>query len=107
MATFVNCFASYLHCFANLLSGLQSSNERIEEAEISADTTRPNDHSVQEYMQETHCTSQQAQITQTEAFILNISHFSCVLVIEDEHGICICSPLYVTDAELLYMYVNS
>ncbi|BBH07848.1 Protein of unknown function D, partial [Prunus dulcis] len=86
LATFVNCFASYLHCFANLLSGLQSSDEHIEEAEISVDTTRPNDHSVQEYMQETHCTSQQAQITQMEAFILNISHFSCVLVIEDEHG---------------------
>ncbi|KAH0971337.1 hypothetical protein GBA52_023493 [Prunus armeniaca] len=86
LATFVNCFASYLHCFTNLLSGLQSSDEHIEEAEISVDTTRPNDHSVQEYMQETHCTSQQAQITQMEAFILNISHFSCVLMIEDEHG---------------------
>lgn len=94
LATFLRCFSSYLDCFKNILSGLQSSDKHIEEdkhseeADISVDMTRPNSHSVKDYMPETHCTSPQAKGGQLEAFILNICCFSCALVIEDENGIC-------------------
>ncbi|KAM1156496.1 hypothetical protein ACFX2B_026994 [Malus domestica] len=86
LATFINCFASYRLCFANLVSGLRLSDEHIEEAAVSVDMTRQNNHCIDEYMQEAHCTSPHAKNTQMEAFILNLSQFSCALVIEDENG---------------------
>lgn len=102
LATFINCFASYRLCFGNLVSCLQSSDEHIEEAAVSVHMTRQNNHCIDEYMQEAHCTSPHAKITQMEAFILNLSQFSCALLIEDENGICAVHHC-VSDAHLLRM----
>jgi hypothetical protein len=91
LAMFIRCLASYIRCVTNLLSVAQSSDKHIGKAEHDADMTRLNDHSVRGYAQETHCASQQAKKQLMEAFMLDVSGFSLVLVIEEESGICLPS----------------
>lgn len=91
LAKFIRCLASYLRCVTNLLSFAQSSDKHIGKAEHDADMTRLNDHSVRGYAQETHCASQQARKQLMEAFIIDVSAFSLVLVIKEESGICLPS----------------
>lgn len=81
------------------MSGLHSSDKHvkedkpIKEADTAVNMTRPDSHSDMDSMQETSCTSPQIEGGQKESFILNISRFSCALVIQEESGICNCFPL--------------
>ncbi|XP_062001830.1 uncharacterized protein LOC133719495 isoform X1 [Rosa rugosa] len=91
-ATLLRCFSSYLDCSTNILSGSQSSDKHveedkpIEEADTAENMTRPDSHSDKDCMQEIPCTSPQVKGGQMEAFSLNISRFSCALVIQEENG---------------------
>lgn len=88
LAMFARCFASYLHCVTNILSPIQSSDRHIEKAEQDVDMSALNDHSVNEHAQKIPYTSRQAKQQMMEAFTIDVSQFSLVLMIEDESGIC-------------------
>lgn len=85
---FTQCFASYLHCATHLFSFIQSSDEGKEKSERDESGTPPNDNSDKNHVQETLYASQQAKKPLIKAFIIDVSQFSLVLVIEDESSIC-------------------
>ncbi|XP_059458026.1 uncharacterized protein LOC132187653 isoform X3 [Corylus avellana] len=105
LAKFIHCSASYLRCVTNLLSFAQSSDKHIGKAEHDMDMTRLNDHSVRGYAQETHCASQQARKQLMEAFIIDVSAFSLVLVIKEESG-SVREFLLEVDAHLKFKLEN-
>lgn len=75
---FVQCFSSYLHHIKNLSSIEQSISKNMQRAE------HDDDHSVGEHAQEMVFSSQQVNQEAVEAFNLDISQFSLVLVGESE-----------------------
>lgn len=87
---FVRCFSSYVDQIANLLSILRSS-EHIQNAEDVVDMTGPCVDYIEESAQGTLLTSQRAKRELLEAFAVDVSQFSVVVVIEDESGIYISS----------------
>lgn len=88
LAMFTRCFASYLHCATHLFSLTQSSAEHKEKSLRDVSGTQPNDNSVKEHAQKTLYASLQAKKQLIEAFLIDVSQFSLVLVVEDESSIC-------------------
>lgn len=84
LSTLVCCFASYLHCVTNIISIISSSEKLAEIDEPSVNMTEPNDNHVEEYAQGMHNTSQQAKWELLEAFTMDLSQCSLVLVFQDE-----------------------
>ncbi|XP_042974875.1 uncharacterized protein LOC122306512 isoform X1 [Carya illinoinensis] len=84
LAMFTRCFASYLHCATHLFSLTQSSAEHKEKSLRDVSGTQPNDNSVKEHAQKTLYASLQAKKQLIEAFLIDVSQFSLVLVVEDE-----------------------
>ncbi|KAK9285530.1 hypothetical protein L1049_024725 [Liquidambar formosana] len=82
----VRCFASYHHCVTNILSVVPSSEKNCEEAEPGVNMTEVNDNSIERDPQGRLNTSQQAKWEMLEAFTMDLTQFSLVLVVEDESG---------------------
>ncbi|XVF17781.1 hypothetical protein REPUB_Repub10bG0153200 [Reevesia pubescens] len=78
LAMFIRCFASYLHHIKNVLSIVQSTAKNMQRA------AHDDDHSVGGHAQEMLLTSQQVKREPLEAFNLDVSQFSLVLVGESE-----------------------
>ncbi|KAI9166047.1 hypothetical protein LWI28_025262 [Acer negundo] len=83
---FVCCFSLYLDRFANLLSILQTFAKHDENDKHGVDMTRPNNYFVEGSRQEILPTSCKAKRGSLEAFTLDMSKFSLVLVIDVEDG---------------------
>ncbi|KAK3223293.1 hypothetical protein Dsin_010318 [Dipteronia sinensis] len=83
---FVCCFFLYLDRFANLLSILQTFAKHVENDEHGVDMTRPNNNFVEGSRQEILPTSCKAKRGSLEAFTVDMSKFSLVLVIDVEDG---------------------
>ncbi|KAM4118037.1 hypothetical protein ACB094_02G170500 [Castanea mollissima] len=86
LAMFVHWLALYLHCVRNLISVIQSSDKIIKKAEHEEDVSRLDDRFVKDNGQEMPCASQHGKKEMLEAFKIDVSQFSLVLVIEDESG---------------------
>ncbi|XVF61920.1 hypothetical protein PTKIN_Ptkin08bG0173700 [Pterospermum kingtungense] len=78
LTMFVHSFTSYLHHIKNVLSIEQSISKNMQRAE------HDDDHSVGECAQEMALTSQQVKQEAMEAFNLDVSQFSLLLVGESE-----------------------
>ncbi|XVE87220.1 hypothetical protein DITRI_Ditri18aG0098600 [Diplodiscus trichospermus] len=78
LVMFIQCFASYLHHIKNVLSVVQSISKSMQRAECD------DDHSIGGHAQEMVLTSQQVKQELVEAFNLDVSQFSLVLVGESE-----------------------
>ncbi|XP_030975280.1 uncharacterized protein LOC115995020 isoform X2 [Quercus lobata] len=86
LAMFVRWLVLYLYCVRNLISVIQSSDQNIKKAEHEEDVTRLDDHFVKDNAQEMPCASRHGKKELLEAFIIDVSQFSLVLVIEDGSG---------------------
>ncbi len=95
LAMFIRWFASYLHCARNLISVTLSSDKNIKKAEHEVDVTRLDDHFVKEHAQEIAYAPRQGKKELLEAFMIDVSQFSLVLVIEDESSMLPSSPSLV------------
>lgn len=85
---FVHCLSSYVDQTANLLSILQLSAEHFQSTEDVVDMIGPCMDFIKESAQGT-LTSQRTRRELLEAFVVDVSQFSVVLVIENESGIYI------------------
>ncbi|KAF3438866.1 hypothetical protein FNV43_RR17141 [Rhamnella rubrinervis] len=86
LETFIRFFASYLHFLSNIISTVHSFDGNTEKEERDVDMTGLDIQCVKDYIQETLHTPPQAEREHKEAFILDVSQFSIVLLIEDEKG---------------------
>ncbi|KAK6258440.1 hypothetical protein SCA6_012914 [Theobroma cacao] len=81
LAMFVQCFASYIHCLKNVICIVQSTAKHMQRAE------RDDNHPVGGHAQEMPLTSQQGKRQLPEAFNLDLSQFSLVLVESESNHI--------------------
>lgn len=94
MEPFICSFASYLHSISKILSGVQPFHKVIETAERNVDTTRLDDHHVEEYVHESLHTRLQTRGNHVQALTINVSQLATVLVVEDGKGIQVFPGLY-------------
>lgn len=87
MAFFINCFHKYYHAIGSLLSLLQFSDQQDKKGQEMAEITRLEENATDNMVDKTTDYLLRVKGKLLEAFILNVSNISLVLVVNDESGI--------------------
>ncbi|XP_031743221.1 uncharacterized protein LOC101222087 isoform X2 [Cucumis sativus] len=87
LAFFINCFHKYYHAIGSLLSLLQFSDQQDKKGQEMAEITRLEENATDNMVDKTTDYLLRVKGKLLEAFILNVSNISLVLVVNDESGV--------------------